>query len=106
MIFEENVEDEDFFEIILKERELEKITSKGLVCVFPMGIYGSRGLNVFIRMEKKDNMPLVKGKKASSPKGFGENVKREMKELKPQKEAVAIAYSEARRGKKGASRGK
>lgn len=45
-------------------------------------------------------MPLVKGKKASSPKGFGENVKREMKEGKPQKQAVAIAYSEAREGKK------
>lgn len=45
-------------------------------------------------------MPLVKGKKASSRKGFGENVKREMKEGKPQKQAVAIAYSEARRGKK------
>jgi len=45
-------------------------------------------------------MPLVKGKKASSPKGFGKNVKREMKAGKPQKQAVAIAYSEARRGKK------
>lgn len=45
-------------------------------------------------------MPLVKGKKASSPKGFGENVKREMKAGKPQKQSVAIAYSEAKRGKK------
>lgn len=45
-------------------------------------------------------MPLVKGKKASSPKGFSENVKREMREGKPQKQSVAIAYSEARRGKK------
>ncbi len=45
-------------------------------------------------------MPLVKGKKASSKKGFSENVKREMHEGKPQKQAVAIAYSEARRGKK------
>jgi hypothetical protein len=49
-------------------------------------------------------MPLVKGKKASTPKGFGENVKREMKENKPQKQAVAIAYSEAREGKKKAKR--
>lgn len=46
-------------------------------------------------------MPLVKGKKASSKKGFSENVRREMHEGKPQKQAVAIAYSEARRGKKG-----
>jgi hypothetical protein len=45
-------------------------------------------------------MPLVKGKKASSKKGFSENIKREMHEGKPQKQAVAIAYSEARRGKK------
>ncbi len=40
-------------------------------------------------------MPLVKGKKAKTRKGFSENVKREMKENKPQKQAVAIAYSEA-----------
>jgi len=45
-------------------------------------------------------MPLVKGKKASSKKGFSENVRREMHEGKPQKQAVAIAYSEARCGKK------
>ena len=45
-------------------------------------------------------MPLVKGMKAKSKKGFSENIKREMKSGKPQKQAVAIAYSEARRGKK------
>ncbi len=45
-------------------------------------------------------MPLVKGKKASSKKGFSENVRREMHEGKPQKQAVAIAYSEADRGMK------
>jgi len=45
-------------------------------------------------------MPLVKGKKASSKKGFSSNVKREMKEGKSQKQSVAIAYSEAREGKK------
>lgn len=45
-------------------------------------------------------MPLVKGKKASSKKGFSENVRREVHSGKPQKQAVAIAYSEARRGKK------
>jgi len=44
-------------------------------------------------------MPLVKGKKAKSRKGFGENVKREMEAGKPQKQAVAIAYYEARKGK-------
>lgn len=45
-------------------------------------------------------MPLLKGKKARTEKGFGENVKREMKAGKPQKQAVAIAYSEARSKKK------
>jgi hypothetical protein len=45
-------------------------------------------------------MPLVKGKAAKSKKGFSANVKAEMDAGKPQKQAVAIAYSEAR-GKKG-----
>ena len=45
-------------------------------------------------------MPLVKGKKAKSKKGFSENVKREMEAGKKQSQAVAIAYSEAREGKK------
>jgi hypothetical protein len=40
-------------------------------------------------------MPLVKGKAAKSKKGFSTNVKREMEAGKPQKQAVAIAYSEA-----------
>jgi len=45
-------------------------------------------------------MPLVKGAKARSKKGFSENIRREMEAGKPQKQAVAIAYSEARRSKK------
>jgi hypothetical protein len=45
-------------------------------------------------------MPLVKGAAAKSKKGFSENVKREMEAGKPQKQAVAIAYSEARGAKK------
>ncbi len=40
-------------------------------------------------------MPLVKGAKAKTKKGFSENIKREMDAGKPQKQAVAIAYSEA-----------
>lgn len=40
-------------------------------------------------------MPLIKGSKARTRKGFGENIKREMEAGKPQKQAVAIAYSEA-----------
>jgi hypothetical protein len=45
-------------------------------------------------------MPLVKGAKAKTRKGFSENVRREMDAGKPQKQAVAIAYAESRRGKK------
>lgn len=45
-------------------------------------------------------MPLVKGAKAKTRKGFSENVRREVEAGKPQKQAVAIAYSEARRSKK------
>lgn len=44
-------------------------------------------------------MPMVKGKAASTPKGFAKNVKREKEEGKSTKQSVAIAYSEARRGK-------
>jgi hypothetical protein len=45
-------------------------------------------------------MPLVKGAAAKTKKGFSENVKREMEAGKPQKQSVAIAYSEARGKKK------
>lgn len=45
-------------------------------------------------------MPLVKGKAAKTKKGFGENISREIHAGKPQKQAVAIAYSEKRRADK------
>ena len=45
-------------------------------------------------------MPLVKGEKAKTKKGFSENIRREINSGKPQKQAVAIAFSEAREGKK------
>ncbi len=44
-------------------------------------------------------MPLIKGKKAKTEKGFGENIKTEMKSGKPQKQAVAIAYKVADKAK-------
>ena len=44
-------------------------------------------------------MPLVKGAKPGS-KEFGKNIGAEIKAGKPMKQAVAIAYSEARNGKK------
>lgn len=45
-------------------------------------------------------MPLIKGKAAKTAKGFAANVKREIKAGKPQKQAVAIAYAQARQAKK------
>lgn len=49
-------------------------------------------------------MPLVKGKAAKSKKGFSTNVKVEMEAGKPKNQALAIAYSEAREGKKRKNR--
>lgn len=51
-------------------------------------------------------MPLVKGKAAKTKKGFSTNVKREMEAGKPQKQAVAIAYSEAGEKRKHKTKGK
>ncbi len=52
-------------------------------------------------------MPLVKGAKARTKKGFSENIKREMEAGKPQRQAIAIAYSQAgEKRKKGKSNGK
>lgn len=45
-------------------------------------------------------MPLVKGAKARTKEGFSKNVSTEMKSGRPQKQAVAIAYSEAGEKKK------
>lgn len=45
-------------------------------------------------------MPLLKGQKAKTKKGFSKNVATEVKAGKPVKQAVAIAYSLKRGGKK------
>jgi hypothetical protein len=44
-------------------------------------------------------MPLVSGQKAKTKKGMSENIKREIKAGKPQKQAVAIAYSKAKKSR-------
>ena len=46
-------------------------------------------------------MPLIKG---SSKKAISENIRREMHAGKPQKQAIAIAYSVAREAKGNASK--
>jgi hypothetical protein len=45
-------------------------------------------------------MPLIKGAKAKSKSGISENIRRERNSGRPEKQAIAIAFSEAR-GKKG-----
>lgn len=103
MIYEQNIEKHDFFEIILDEEELTELPICGVVQEFRGGLEGQRNLNVYLWVDKgKEIMPLVKGAAAKTKKGFSENVKAEMKAGKPQKQSVAIAYSEARQGKKKA----
>jgi hypothetical protein len=42
-------------------------------------------------------MPLIKGSKAKTNEGISENIRREIHAGKAQKQAIAIALSEARR---------
>ena len=51
-------------------------------------------------------MPLIGGKAAKTRAGMSANIKAEMKAGRPQKQAVAIAYSKARGGKKRKIKGK
>jgi len=45
-------------------------------------------------------MPLVKGKKANTKKGIAKNIKAEIHAGKPQKQAIAIAMSVAKKKKR------
>jgi hypothetical protein len=101
VILEES-DGEYFFELILADYDFEKIkTYGGIIEDYVLDRSGPLYLNVFIRHQQQGSfMPLVKGKKAKSKKGFSENVKKEMEAGKPQKQAVAIAYSEAKGKKK------
>lgn len=51
-IFEKNVEDSDFLELILSDEEIEQLGEIGVVQDFPEGLNGKRNLNVFIRGEE------------------------------------------------------
>lgn len=50
LIFDPDVDDEDFMEIILTEEQIESIKENGVTKDFKHGFYG-RNLNVFIRKE-------------------------------------------------------
>lgn len=68
MIFEENVEHEDFIEIILSPEEQKCLcfpeeTKCGVTEDFPLGLWGARNLNVYVRVDKDyekkgDEMPF------------------------------------------------
>lgn len=49
-------------------------------------------------LQEGGSMPLWKGKKAATRGGIAHNIKVEMKAGRPQKQAIAIALDEARRG--------
>lgn len=51
LIYEQDIENSDFIELILTEDELESINHGGLVEDFAKGLLNKRNLNVFIRME-------------------------------------------------------
>lgn len=112
MIYEENIENFDFIEIILSKEDVHNLIfgiDKGIIKEFAGGVLGIRNLNLFIRIETKNeelDMPLVKGAAAKTRKGFSENIRREMHEGKSQKQSVAIAYSEAGEAKKKNKKGK
>jgi hypothetical protein len=61
VIFEE-VDEIDYFEIILRPKEVAGLTKKGpggnfpygIVRDFPQGLYGKRNLNVYVRVEEND----------------------------------------------------
>ena len=103
MIFETDIENFDYIELILSKKEYLNLEDEPLVQDFYRVFSDSRNLNVMIRVDpnqEEEIMPLVKGKAASTPKGFAENVRREKGFGKKTDQAVAIAYGEADRGKK------
>src|SRR5271166_4909988 len=108
MSFEEDIYGIDYLEFFLSPHQYVELGNvfKGVLWEFQGGLFGTRNLNVYMRIKESDPMPLVKGEKAKTSKGFSQNVKREVEAGKPQKQAVAIAYSEARSGKKKKSKKK
>lgn len=51
IIFEEDIEGSDFFEVILSEKDYDNLMTKGAVKEFPLGLFGDRNLNVYIRVD-------------------------------------------------------
>jgi len=64
----------------------------------------SKPLHKQSKLQKATTRSKTMLKKSASPKAFKENIKTEVKAGKPVKQAVAIAYSEARAAKKVAAK--
>jgi hypothetical protein len=64
-----------------------------------MGSLGFGQIN-FTQETRIDPMPLVKGNKAKTKEGIGENIAIERRAGKPEGQAIAIAYSEAGKSKR------
>ena len=52
MVFEEDIEKCDYLEFIVTKREANRIIQGGVDWDFPLGLFGKRNLNVFIRLEE------------------------------------------------------
>lgn len=62
----EQLDREDFFEIIISADEYEKLLETGIVRDYPNGLSRRRNLNIYLWVDKKyddENMPTMKGKK-------------------------------------------
>ena len=54
IIFEEDIEHEDFLELILTPEELYMLPERGLIRNYPRGLRDKRNLNVFLRIENQE----------------------------------------------------
>lgn len=64
IIYEPNIEKEDFLEVILTFCEYKKLVTEGVTEEFLGGFSGVRNLNIFIRIQDEQGqlMPTKKGK--------------------------------------------
>lgn len=93
VIFEENIEHEDFFEIILSSREYDKLLEKGIVQDFPQGLHGKRNLNVYIRIDKYMEDPECLSKAKPNNDIYTQNILTLLKNLQNIRQSQPIKSS-------------
>jgi hypothetical protein len=64
MIFDKDVENQDFLELIIHEKELQDLDELGISEDFDRGVDGRTPLNILIRIEKGACDAVGKGKKS------------------------------------------